>query len=76
MPARTLWTAGILLVAIGVAAHAVGWETLLWLPRRAMDSLLWAPRALMEAVRESPLTTGLIILGVVLMVLSRVAGRK
>ena len=75
MPSR-LWSLGILLVAIGIAAHAVGWDTLLWLPRAALDSLVWVPETLIDAVRAAPGTFAVIALGVVLMVVARVMGRR
>ncbi|MBP0494430.1 hypothetical protein [Roseomonas indoligenes] len=75
MQARALWTLGILLVAVGVAAHAVGWEELLWFPRWVLDSLFWVPLALVDAIAAAPLTFAVIGLGVVLMVASRLIGR-
>ncbi|MFT8246895.1 hypothetical protein [Roseomonas sp. BN140053] len=75
MSAR-LWSLGVFLVALGIAAHVVGWETLLWIPRAALDSLLWVPAAITEAIRSAPATTGVIALGVVLMLLARVLGRR
>ncbi|EFH12659.1 hypothetical protein ACFFMP_01350 [Pseudoroseomonas cervicalis] len=75
MSAR-LWSIGVLLVALGIAASVVGWDALLWLPRQLFDSLAWAPRALFEALRDSPATTGIILLGVVLMVAARLLGRR
>jgi hypothetical protein len=75
MPAR-LWSLGVLLVALGVAAHIVGWDTLLWIPRTVMDWLAWVPAAIIDAVRASPTTSGLILLGVVLMVVARVMMRR
>ncbi|WP_159347254.1 hypothetical protein [Roseomonas harenae] len=71
-----LWSLGVFLVALGVAAHVVGWEALLWLPRVAMDSLLWAPAALVDLIRSAPATFGVIALGVVLMVVARLMGRR
>ncbi|MCR0980948.1 hypothetical protein [Roseomonas populi] len=76
MHARALWSLGILLVAVGVAAHAVGWEELLWFPRWVLDSLFWVPMALMDAVASAPLAFAVIALGVVLMVVSRIIGRS
>jgi hypothetical protein len=71
-----LWSLGVFLVALGVAAHVVGWEALLWLPRIAMDSLLWAPAALVDVIRSAPATFGVIVLGVVLMVVARLMRRR
>ena len=75
MPSR-LWSLGILLVAIGIAAHVVGWDTLLWLPRVVLDSLFWVPEALIDTIRAAPGTFAIIALGVVLMVVARVMGRR
>ena len=75
MSAKALWSLGILLVAVGVAAHAVGWDALLWFPRWVLDSLFWVPLALMDAIATAPLTFAVIALGVVLMVASRIIGR-
>jgi|GEM_PF-6272270 len=59
MSARFLWSLGVLLVSLGLAARAFGWDTLLWLPRAAV-----------EAVRDDPATYGLVALGVGCMVLA------
>jgi hypothetical protein len=75
MSAR-LWSAGVFLVAIGIAAHVVGWDALLWIPRVVMDALAWVPLAVMDAIHTSPLTAGVIALGVVLMVAARIIGRR
>lgn len=64
MPTRLLWSLGVLLVTLGVAARLLGW-----------DALLWAPTAAVEAVRSDPGTYGLIAAGVALMVLARLLGR-
>jgi hypothetical protein len=61
---RVLGSIGALLVALGLAAHFLGWDTLLWLPRAG-----W------EAAVESPGTYGLIALGILLMIAARVFGR-
>ena len=63
--ARWLWTAGAALVALGLAAHLLGW-----------DALLSIPVALVETVRSSPGTYGLVALGVLLMVLARLIGGR
>lgn len=75
MPAR-LWSLGVFLVALGIAAYVVGWDTLLWLPRTVLDSLFWVPAAILDAVSTSPATFGVITLGVVLMVFARMKGRR
>ncbi|WP_424139014.1 hypothetical protein [Roseomonas chloroacetimidivorans] len=75
MSAR-LWTLGILLVALGLAAGEVGWDVLLWLPMRVIDSLLWMPMTAIDAIRSNPGTYGVVALGVVLMVVARVIGRR
>ena len=59
MPARLLWSVGVLLVVLGLAAHYVGW-----------DALLALPRAVLEAVERAPGTYGLVALGLALMVLA------
>ena len=71
-----LWSLGVLLVAVGVAAHVMGWDALLWLPRLAMDSLIWLPMAIVDAVRDAPGTFGVVALGVLLMVVARVMGHR
>jgi hypothetical protein len=71
-----LWSLGVFLVAIGIAAHVVGWDRLLWIPRFVADSLLWVPAAIIDAVSSSPATFGVIALGVVLMVVARVVGQR
>ena len=60
-----LWTAGALLVALGLAAHLFGW-----------DALLAVPVSVVETVRSSPETYGLVALGVLLMVLARLVGGR
>jgi hypothetical protein len=60
-----LWTAGALLVALGLAAHLFGW-----------DALLAVPVSVLETVRSSPETYGLVALGVLLMVLARLVGGR
>jgi hypothetical protein len=64
MAARLLWAAGVALVALGLAAHFLGW-----------DALLWLPEAAIEAVRAAPATYGLVAAGVVLMLLAAVVRR-
>jgi hypothetical protein len=59
MSARILYTLGVLLVLLGLAAHLLGW-----------DALLWLPEAAVAAVRENPATYGLVALGIALMVLA------
>lgn len=71
-----LWSLGVFLVAIGVAAYAVGWDTLLWIPRMLLDALAWIPATVAELVRTSPITFGVIALGVLLMLVARFAGRR
>lgn len=75
MSAR-LWSLGVFLVALGVAAYAVGWDSLLWIPRVAMDWLGWIPAAILQAAQDSPATTGVIALGVVLMLLATLLRRR
>jgi hypothetical protein len=57
--ARLLWTTGGLLVTLGLAARAFGW-----------DALLWLPEAAVEAVRADPATYGLVALGIAMMVVA------
>lgn len=59
MPARLLWTLGVLLVALGLAAQFFGW-----------DALLAVPRAALQAIEQAPYTYGLVALGLLLMVLA------
>jgi hypothetical protein len=61
--AKLLWSVGAALVALGLAALAFGW-----------DALLWIPTVVLEAVRSNPETYGVVALGVLLMVLGRLAG--
>jgi hypothetical protein len=58
-----LWSTGAVLVALGLAALAFGW-----------DALLWIPAVVLEAERSDPETYGLVALGVLLMVLGRLVG--
>ncbi|UFN48741.1 hypothetical protein LPC08_22480 [Roseomonas sp. OT10] len=71
-----LWSLGTFLVALGVAAYVVGWDTLLWLPRVAWDSLAWLPATVIDLIRSSPVTFGVIALGVMLMAAARVIGGR
>ena len=63
--AALLWSLGSLLVVLGLAAHFLGW-----------DALLAIPLALLEAVRADPETYGVVALGVLLMLLARLSGRR
>lgn len=76
MMAARLWSLGAFLVALGIAAHLVGWDALLWIPRAAMDWLAWIPAAIIGAVRDAPATSGIILLGIILMVVARVMMRS
>jgi hypothetical protein len=74
--ASRLWSFGAFLVALGIAAYVVGWDALLWIPRVAMDWLAWVPAAVMDALTHSPATTGVILLGILLMIVARVLMRR
>jgi hypothetical protein len=63
--AHLLWSAGAILVALGLAAHLFGW-----------NALLWIPEAILDALREDPKTYGVIALGLVLMVIARLVSRR
>ena len=63
--AQLLWSAGTILVVLGLAAHLFGW-----------DFLLWIPEAALAAIREDPETYGVIALGLVLMLLARLVARR
>lgn len=63
--AKLLWSAGSLLVMIGLAALVFGWNTLLWLPMAAIDM-----------AQANPETYGLIGAGAVLMVVASFLGRR
>lgn len=67
MKPSTLWTLGVCLIVLGIAAHWFGWDVLLWFPRSVLDWLAWGPAAILEAIQDSPSTVGLIALGLVLM---------
>jgi hypothetical protein len=62
---KWLWSLGALLVALGLAAHLFGW-----------DALLWIPSAAIEAVRSEPDTYGVVAIGILLMFLARLFGRR
>lgn len=70
--ARHLWSLGLILIALGIAALVVGWDTLLWFPVRALDALWWVPEALADAYHAAPLTFVVIGLGICLLVLARI----
>lgn len=59
-----MWSAGVLLVMLGLAARVFGW-----------DALLWLPQAAVEAVRAEPWSYGLVAAGVCLLVLAGVLRR-
>ena len=63
--AHLLWSAGAILVALGLAAHLFGW-----------NALLWIPEAILDAVQEDPKTYGVIALGLVLMAIARLVARR
>ncbi|MFZ6761484.1 MULTISPECIES: hypothetical protein [Acetobacterales] len=63
--AARLWFIGSLLVALGLAARLLGWDVLLWIPQTVMD-----------VIREDPATSGVITLGIVLMVIARLIGQR
>jgi hypothetical protein len=63
--ARWLWFLGASLVVLGLAAHAFGW-----------DALLWIPEAALSAVRSDPETYGLVAAGLLLMLVARLIGRR
>lgn len=63
--AHLLWSAGAILVALGLAAHLFGW-----------NALLWIPEAILDALREDPKTYGVIALGLVLMAIARLVARR
>jgi hypothetical protein len=62
---RWLWAIGATLVALGLSAHVFGW-----------DALLWVPASMVEAIRSDPETYGVVALGVALMVVARLMGRR
>ena len=62
---RWLWSTGTTLVMLGLAAIVFGW-----------DALLWIPVAVLEAVRSDPETYGVIALGILLMIVARLIGRR
>ena len=63
--AARLWSIGTLLVLIGLAAYVLGWDTLLWIPQMAL-----------RALETDPWTAGIILLGLALMALATVIGRR
>lgn len=63
--AARLWFIGSLLVALGLAARLLGWDVLLWIPQTVMD-----------VIREDPATSGVITLGIMLMVIARLIGQR
>lgn len=74
--AARLWSLGVFLVVLGIAAHLFGWNFLLWFPRYVLDSLIWVPAAAMDMIRSSPATFGVIALGIVLMVVADFLRRR
>ena len=40
------------------------------------DVLLWIPQTVMDVIREDPATSGVITLGIVLMVIARLIGQR
>lgn len=62
---HALWSAGAILVVLGLAAHLFGW-----------DSVLWIPEAAFDAIRQDPGTYGIIALGLVLMFIARLITRR
>ena len=68
--------AGIDRARLEAWSRKVGWETLLWVPRAVLNSLVWVPAAIIDTVRSAPATSGIIALGVLLMVVSRLIGRR
>jgi hypothetical protein len=50
---------------LGLAAVVFGW-----------DALLWIPAAVLDAVQAAPETYGVIALGVLLMLVARMIGRR
>ncbi len=73
---RNLWTLGVLLVGLGIAALIVGWDALLWLPVQALDALWWVPATVAGAFHAAPVTFAVIGLGVVLLVVARVLRQR
>lgn len=78
MKPSNLWTIGVCLVVLGIAAHWFGWDALLWFPRSALEWLFWLPAMIADtvggiiaAVEASPSTVGLVVLGIVLMIVAK-----
>ncbi|WP_419900126.1 hypothetical protein [Roseomonas sp. USHLN139] len=71
MTSARLWSLGVFLVALGIAASVVGWDALLWIPRQALSWLAWLPEAVLDAWYASPTTFGVIAVGVLLMLAAR-----
>ncbi|ONG53019.1 hypothetical protein BKE38_13650 [Pseudoroseomonas deserti] len=71
MTSARLWSLGVFLVALGIAASVVGWDALLWIPRLALSWLTWLPAAVLDAWHASPTTFGVIAVGVLLMLAAR-----
>lgn len=67
-----VWTLGVSLVVLGVAAHWFGWDVLLWFPREVFYWLTWLPAMILDAIEASPSTVGIIALGILLMVAAKV----
>ncbi|MDN3568036.1 hypothetical protein ACFQY5_25885 [Paeniroseomonas aquatica] len=63
--AHALWSAGAILVVLGLIAHLFGWEAVVWIPEAALD-----------AIREDPKTYGIIALGLLLMFIARLITRR
>lgn len=71
MLSRRLQALGVMLLVLGLAAHTFGWDMLWWAPQAAAN----AARALLAALAADPLTYGLIIAGLALIVLARLMRR-
>jgi hypothetical protein len=71
MLARRLQMVGVVLLLVGLAAHAFGWDALMWVPQLLGDAV----RAFVAAITWDPLTYGLIAAGLGLIVVARVLRR-
>jgi hypothetical protein len=71
MTGRRLQAVGAALLVLGLAAHTFGWGWVGWLPREALA----AGEAFLRALREDPLTYGLIAAGLGLIVAARFVRR-